>query len=322
MSQDEPHKLDERGAHWATATASELTDLLEIDVSISPPTVRQGARDALIRESGTTVCASFDVEGENGAHLWIVLPLRGALVLAAARAGEPAEDFPDLEGSTFDGDVEEAFSSAMDVCAGSLRRVLSDESGLPAIELRETVAVDLGENDGVLPDASYRCAEFEFEAAGFPKESLRIVFPADLANQWFGEQEESETAEDAEPVDLSVAIIDASEESREDFSLLAAQLGARVVAIDPRDVFSESMDVFEDIRWAVVSWDIGGHSGLDLVERLRRNAATAHLEFAISSPAPTRAMVEAALRWGVRTMLYKPWDKDEILTRLSVPPLE
>jgi len=317
MSTEETHDLEKLGTEWAAAASQDLSGLFGIDVSISGPSLQHARRDELLPKSDVIVSSRCEVAEEDGAGIWIVLPLRGAQVLASAQNGKQPEELAEVEAREFDGDVADGYTSAIDVCAGILGRVLDEEAGLPAIQLGDSHATERADCDEALPPESYRRMRFEFEAAGFPTQTLDIFFEADLAIRWFGQMNASAAAAaDGETLDLHIAIIDPCEESREDFASIAEELGAQVMSFDPQEIGPEAREELADVGWVILSWDLGGRSGLDLLDSLRRDSATAHLQFAIASPTPTRPIVEAALRWGAQTVLFQPWEAEEIRERL------
>ena len=317
MSTEETHDLEKLGTEWAAASSQDLSGLFGIEVTISGPSLQHARRDELLPESDVIVTSRCEVAEEDGAGIWMVLPLRGAQVLATAQNGKQPEELAEVEAREFDGDVADGYTGAIDVCAGILGRVLDEEAGLPAIQLGDTHATERADCDEALASGSYRRMRFEFEAGGFPKETFDIFFEADLATRWFGQMGASPSATgEGETLDLHIAIVDPCEESREDFGNIAEGLGAQVMSFDPQELGPEAKEELAEVGWVVLAWDLGGRSGLDLLDALRRDKATAHLEFAIASPAPTRPIVEAALRWGARTVLFQPWEAEEIRERL------
>lgn len=312
---DESHDLEKLGAAWATATAADLTGLFGIQVSISDPKLLHAPRGNLLPK-GDSICTRCEIAEEDGQTLGFVLPLRGAMLLAAAQDGKKPEDFASFESREFGEDVAEAYTGAMDLCAGILGRVLDEEAGLPAIQLGDTYAIDKSDCDEALADGSYRCARFELEIEGFPKSRIDLLFGADLAKRWFGAMEPTGAGADDDST-LRVAIVDPSPESRDAFEGIAQTLGAEVLSLDPIELGPDAYEELAEVRWVVLTWDLGGRSGLETLERLRTLEETSHLQFAIASSAPTRAMVDAALRWGARTILYQPWDAGEIRERLA-----
>ncbi len=317
MSQDETHDLEKLGAEWAAAVSADLSGLFGVETTASGPDLQHAERDALLSKSGVVVCSRCEVAEENAAQLWIVQPLRSALTFTAAKDGKSSDDLAALESGPFEGAVAEAYASAMDLCIGILGRVLDEEAGLPGIQLCESKAIDLPANDELIPKHTYRCARFEFEVAGFPTARLDVFFGEELATKWFGHMEQTAAESNSEGLGLRIVVIDPSSESRETFTDFAEELDAQIVGLDPSEVGPDSIEEFATASWIVLTWDLGGRSGLELLDELRGDAATRDLNVAIASPAPTHSMVEAALRWGARTFLYQPWDAQEIRERLT-----
>lgn len=316
MSQEETHDLEQIGTEWAEATATDLSGLFGIDFSISGPSILNTNRDKLLPKSGSIVASQCEIADQAETSVYVVVPLSAAIVLAAAQEKQSPDALGELEESGFTDEVAASYRSAMDVCVGILGRVLDEEAGLPALSLGESKAAELPDCDPSLPDGLYRCARFEFEAEGFPKQSVDVLFEADLASQWFGEME-SNVDSTTEARDLRIALLDPCPDSREEFDSIAAEIGAHAMTLEPSEVGPETNAELADFEWLVITWDLGGRLGLELLERFRTQKATRHLQFAIASPAPTRSMIDAALRWGAQTVLYQPWDANEILERLT-----
>jgi len=319
MSEQETHDLEKLSGQWANAAASDLSGLFGTDVSISSPSIQHADRNTLLPKSGVVICSRCEVAEEERAPILVVLPLQSALVLSVAKEGKSPDEFAAFESSAFEGAIAEAYTGAMDLCVGILGRVLDEEAGLPAIQLRESNVVELPANDDEIASEPYRCARFEFEVTGFPKGQLDILIGAGLATKWFGRVETTATAVSGESGELRIVLVDPSVESRDDFTEITEGLPAQIVCLDPSEVGDESIGELAEASWIILTWDLGGRSGLELLDKLRSDEATSHLKLAIASPAPTRSMVEAALRWGAQTLLYQPWESDEIQERLTEP---
>lgn len=314
---DAVHDLEKLTTAWALATSSDLSGLFGLEVTISAGPIVQVARSDALPEADTIVCSRCQIADEAAGPLWFVLPLRGAMAIAAAGKGAGADDFEAFASQPFEGEVADAHRDALELCAGILGRVFDEEADLPGVQLEESRLVDRDACDEVLPDGSYRRVHFEVELAGLPATAMELLIGSGTAEKWFGALESSSEASDGRSLGQKIAVIDPSPESREAFGEIAQSLGAQVMSIDPNDLGPDVLEDLANVAWVVLTWDLGGRSGLDVLDRLRRNESTSHLAFAVASEAPTRSMFEAAIRWGARTLLYQPWDADEVLDRLS-----
>lgn len=88
------------------------------------------------------------------------------------------------------------------------------------------------------------------------------------------------------------------------------------LCVEPPQAFLESLDSELDGAVVIVPWEIGGRSGLELVEMLSRDERMVGLRIAMSSEAPTRGMVAAAMRAGAETFLHRPYLREEVEDRL------
>lgn len=311
--QQEPNRdLASLGALWAESVESDLSGLLDKSVSISVSNVDAGERDKLLGR-GSWVCSTCRSKETDSPEVFVLLPLQSALVLAAAQTGVEEADFATFESKPFEGDVEQGFKDAMDVCVGILGRVLDEEAGLPALQLEESRAIEAGDGADVPAAGSYRRARFSFEIKGYPAGALDVLVAAKRATEWFGGLDASEA--EGEPGG-AIALVDPSAESRDAFAELADALGRDLLTLDPAELEDHTFEELSETSGVVLAWDLGGRSALDVLERLRADESTADLSIAIASERLTRAMVDAARRWGAETVLLKPWDPEEIRARL------
>lgn len=124
------------------------------------------------------------------------------------------------------------------------------------------------------------------------------------------EQDESEDCgESDEPRTLLVVDPDESERGR--LEELESSLPLRVTSIDPADLVAQLENAGEP-GVVIVAWDLGGRSGLELVESLACDPRTAGARFALASEAPTRGRVEAAFRAGASGFLFRPYDTEAV----------
>ena len=92
---------------------------------------------------------------------------------------------------------------------------------------------------------------------------------------------------------------------------LEGDLPLTITSIDPANLVAQ-LESMGDAGAVIVAWDLGGRSGLELVESLVEDPRTAGARFAMASEAPTRGMVQAAFRAGATGFLFRPYDAEAV----------
>jgi ActR/RegA family two-component response regulator len=114
------------------------------------------------------------------------------------------------------------------------------------------------------------------------------------------------------PERLPLVVIDADAGERARVEGFADALGRPVHAIAPDSVLPSSLAEFARGAGVVVAWDLGGRSGLDLLDAIARVAGATRPRMALAAEGATRAMVVAAVRTGAQGFLSRPYDADEL----------
>ncbi len=115
---------------------------------------------------------------------------------------------------------------------------------------------------------------------------------------------------------LTLVVLDVDDREHARLEAAAEQLGVDVLALDPEDLPADAVGEFAAACAALIAWDLGVRPGLDLAESLARDARTADVAVAMVAEAPTRAMVQVALRAGARTFFTRPVELDALGARL------
>ena len=313
---DEKADFGALAREWAEAVSTDWSGLFDVPVSVAEPEVRTGGRAELIPRSGELVRCKCSVRDDESDDLWFAMPLRAAQVLAAAASKTAASDFESLTSRGFEDEVASPFREAMDLGAGILGRVFDEEASLPSVQLEDCAAADASEGSAGPPAGGFLHARFPLTVEGFPDESLELFVPESRAAAWFGVSIQASAGAAVAGEPLSVALLDADEESREGFGRLADELGMQLVVIDPDELQGEGFEELAEVSWIVCAFELGGRSGMDVLERVRSDPRTSAKHFALAVEAPTRALLDAALRWGATTLLYQPWEIEELRSRL------
>lgn len=300
---------------WSAAISEDLSGLIGKEVRFCQPSVTAGERNELVTGLGSVVLTPCSVRDEAGSRLYFVTAPASAAVLAAARCSRPPDQIIELQAASLTGAVLDPFGEILDLCAGVLGRVLSESVDFPAVQLEESVQLDIPlPLDAPVPPGPYRRARFDVQIADYPDSSLDLLLEEALADAWFGPFQKGPGEEVG---DRAIAVIDPVEADRRQIESMAEAVGRRVWVFDPRELGPHSFDDLSGFSAVIVAWDLGARPGLDVLESLLQDERTRHLAVALASEAPTAAMVTTALRWGARTFLHKPYDLGEVTRRLT-----
>jgi DNA-binding NarL/FixJ family response regulator len=129
-----------------------------------------------------------------------------------------------------------------------------------------------------------------------------------------------EPALEAKPERPALVVIDADTEERARVEGFAEALGRPVHAIAPDALRPSALADLANAAAVVVSWDLGGRAGLDVLDAIARRQGATRPRMALASEAATRAMVAAAVRAGAQGFLSRPYDADELAALLEGAP--
>lgn len=287
------------------ACAADLGALLGVEVRFGLPTVEplsHGHDDAppfpWLHQAATAAEAP-------GSHVHVVVPGPDASLLARLQQGEAPAALAEAGGLAWRDEDGPGFAAVMKLVVAVLGRVLEEELGLAGLACEGAAAVVSAEADAPWMDGGpFQRLGLDLSVDGLPEVAVHV-----LLSEPGGE----ETAREPEASPLFV--IDPSETERERLEGLEAELGRRVAVLDPADFAPDDIEQLAEAGAIVVAWDLRGRPGLELVETLARDARTREIPLLLSADAPTRGMVEAALRAGARSFLTRPYVADEVRRR-------
>ena len=124
-------------------------------------------------------------------------------------------------------------------------------------------------------------------------------------------------AEDTELGGLIVLDGDAAERVR--IEAMAEELGVEIWAAAPDDLVPERPDTWESLtqaRAVVVAASFGPRSGLEIIEALAWSEGNAPPVRALGLDRCHRAWLEAAFRAGATTCVLRPFDPEELKTKV------
>ncbi len=114
----------------------------------------------------------------------------------------------------------------------------------------------------------------------------------------------------------AVVFIDAAPPDPDRGQEIEAALGRSCHWLEPAALNADAMEDLAQAAAIVIAFDLGGRCGLDLLEAFSRDERTHGVRMAIATATPTRGSVAAALRAGARSVLFQPYDAEEIDRRL------
>ena len=296
---------------FAEAAGSDLSELLGQPVRVEAGALDSGDRDALLGAEAEHLVATLHSREDAPKPVFLVLARPLAAALAGARLGESVP-----EGGALPEPAQEAFDECAKLLGAALGRVLTGLGELPEVahETSAFAAAGGGEEAG-LPAGPHRRQLFRVGLEDGTAGELALWSPEDTASAWFGP---GPGASAASGEGLPLAVVHPDAEVRNAAEDLGDALGRAVWTLDPAEFGSHSFDELCEAEAVIVAWDLGGISGLDLVESLRRDPRTAGRRVAIATEAPTRESVLAALRWGAATVLQLPLEAGEVKQRLGL----
>ena len=293
--------LSELAKQFAEAYSADLGSLLG-------PSTKVSVKGTSAVEPAELECADEIVdqptrsEGDGPRTVHLLCPVPDAIVLGALQAGLEEDAVGEARDAGDFSAHAEGFGEVMKLATAVLSRLL-EPHGIGGLQLQDARPLEDASTDtSWLGDATQWCIRLELDIEGFDAASLMLLL----------EQAGGESAGDAPVEDLSVVIVDSDGDERDRIEEVGEEKGREIAAIDPADFDDDSRESIEEADAVIVAWQLGGRSGLELVEHLVRHEQTSGTAALLAHDQPTRAMVEIALRAGARGFVRRPYDLAEI----------
>ncbi len=286
---------------FAATFSKDLSALLGADASLSVQGTSVAQPDALVCPDAV-VDQLARCEGEPARSLHVLVPVADAVGMGALQAGGEGDAVTEArEGGDFAAHAE-AFGEVMKLAAAVLSKLL-EPHGVGPLALQDARPLeDAASDTSWLGDAAQWCLRLELGVEGFDGAPLLVLL----------EKVEGDGEADAALEDLSVVIIDPDGEERDRIEEVGEQKGREIAAIDPAEFDDDSRESIEEADAVIVAWQLGGRSGLELVEHLVRHEQTSGTPALLAHDLAHRGMVESALRAGARGFVLRPYDVEEI----------
>ncbi len=291
---------------FAESAGGDLTSLLGCAVSLGAAAVEVVEEEQAAEQPGPIVHLSGHA-GAASQAVHMVLDAADAIAVAGLQVGQEAAEIEEARKGEIGDEQLAAFGGAMKLVTAVLGRLAEEHVGLGDYEPGKPSAVaDPGA--GWLRGGPFLRMGFALTLEGFEPGRLQVLVAAPGGEG---------AASNQTPAmgDGPLLLIDPDEATREKIVDVADALGREIEAVDPSKLPGLEDEAFQNAVGVIVAWDLGGHSGLELVEALRQTPSGRKKPVLLASPVPTRGMVEAALRAGASGFLLKPYTAEEMRDR-------
>ncbi|MCH7866254.1 MAG: response regulator [Myxococcales bacterium] len=317
------------GLAYARAFTEDLRALVGAEITIGTPRIETVRADSVIEDEqplARTTCKNKK-NAEEQYHCLVSRSM--AVTLACLLMGHTEERLKEMRELPLDEETLDAFGEVMNLGTAVLSRLFTDKYGLPPVGVLSTVELTSPMEDTEwLVDAEYLRCHFPVNIPGYGDESLVIVFPPNVAHEWFGvdigpfaessgsEEDQGELDEDAIE-STSIVFIEPNEETRNEMEDLEDDMIHSIWTIDPEEFDPDELDEFAEVGAFIIEWDLDIRTGLDFVECLREDEHLREVPILMMSATPSEAKVRTAIRSGANSFVRKPIDLDELQSRLD-----
>ena len=324
----ETQDLSEIGLAYCRALSDDLRALVGVEITVGTPEIETVKADAVI-ESDQPVARTTCKNKKDEDQIYHCLVSRSmAVTLACLLMGHTEERLKEMREQSLDEETLDAFGEVMNLATAVLSRLFTDKFGLPPLGVDSNTELEHPMSDtDWLDDVEYVRAYFRVTIPGYGDESLIIVFPPNVAHEWFGidigEFAKSKDLDDGAEQDedaiepISIVFIEPDEELRNEIEDMEEEMIHSIWTIDPEEFDPDELEEFADVGAFVIEWDLSIRTGLDFLECLREDEAMREVPILIMSETPTESKVRTAIRSGADSFVTKPLDLEELRARLD-----
>lgn len=323
--------LSKVGLAYARAFTEDLRALVGAEVTVGTPQIESVKAEAVIQSDQPVTRTTCKNKKEDSQIYHCLVSRSMAVTLACLLMGHTEERLKEMREQPLDEETLDAFGEVMNLGTAVLSRLFTDKFELPPVGVDSTVELEDPMSDTAwLADVEYVRAYFSVIIPGYADESLTIVFPPNVAHDWFGieigdysksrhadvDAEEGEQDEDAIE-SVSIVFIEPNEELRNEIEDLEEELVHSIWTIDPEEFDPDELDEFADVGAFVIEWDLDIRTGLDFLECLREDEEIRGVPILMMSANPSESKVRTAIRSGASSFVTKPIDLEELHARLD-----
>lgn len=304
----DPKVLKDLGTKFCEAAGKDLAALLEREVVLSDVKAKSVKADALFEEDDPVLHLCCGTGEKGGLVVHVLLSMPDALALGALRAGEEASAARE---QTLEGSLAEGFDEVAKLSVAVLSRLLEEAHGSAPFAVESALPVEKPASEaGWLPSGSYWLLQMGLEVEDLLEGTLSILIPEELSGT--DATQESQAEDDG----LALLVVDPCEEHRELLEEMSEPLAREITVLAPGELNLKELEEVQEAYAVVVSWELSGRSGLELVEYLARDERTARVPLLVAAENPTPEMVRAAFRAGACSFVCKPYEVEELRTRV------
>lgn len=297
-------EIERRAGELAAACAEQLSARLGRSAALTPAGVAVLPAARIADSDEPVVDQLCRVVAEPPAFLHLVTPTALALTLAGLGLGHSGDELEATRRGAFDSRARSAFEAVARGLADGLQQALG-EIGFARVDVQDAREVPEPASDpSWLDQPGFLRARFRLGLDGFPDGCLDLLFANDAGEA------------DAANAPGSVCFVEAVESRQRALAELEPGLGFSPVAVAPADLRGELDERVLTAAALVVPWDVGGQSGLELVELLAGDPRLANVPVVAAAAQPTRERVLAALRAGARSFVTLPYEAAELRRRI------
>jgi CheY-like chemotaxis protein len=299
-------RLETVAARYAEAFGTDLSALVERTAALRDPIVEAVEAADAAAHPGAVVHVPCRVADEPAARIHLLVARADAARLAALVAGEESEAEPAAAEEPLAPERLAAFTGVGKLAAAVLGRLLEEELGWPRLEAEAPREVaQPGADAAWLGGGPFARISYDLDLDSLPKCRFEVLVPRQAP------EEDPAGARSRGPV----VFVEPAEAEASRLRALEPELGRPVRILDAGRLGPAELEQLAGAAAVVVPWDLGGRSGLEWVETLSRAELTRDVPVLVADAAPTRGMVEAALRAGARSFLQRPYDPAEVRRR-------
>ena len=296
----------EAGDSLASEFGKCLSAVLGTTIEFKPEDVGCVDAAAAADSAAPLLVASCTAGEASSIAFQVALPRADAALLAGLQLGHDAAEIDSLAKEPLDGENQAAFQAVIRPLLATLATALPDAG------LSDASVTDVSEVAEPSSDASWLAgsrmvrARFAFDCDHRSGAQLDLLLPAEGGASAAGGGQ-------------SLVFLETCPEEFDRLEALGAALSCDVSVELPASFFAElaaEPDTEFGAMTLILPWEFEGRSGLELAETLLRDERLSESRVVISSAAPTRAQVSAALRAGASSFLSRPYEKEEIERRL------
>ncbi len=287
--------LAKLASDFAAALNEDFPALLGVGVTATAdPVTSTDATD--FEDCGTMVAHPADISGSGLSRVILACEVKVAAMLGALQSGGDAEAAKAALEAGELGEHEAAYGDVSKLSLALLERS-AEANGLTGYTAEEMLRVDEPGKGEWLPKGASSRFLIGLEPEGCERVEFHVVLDA---------------AGDAEESSHALVLIDPDGDERDRLEEIGDAKDREISAIDLGDLVEDFYETIGESQAILVAWDLGGRSGLELVEQLVRDPRCEGIPVFLAHGAIKRPMVEAALRAGAAGFVRRPYDLDEV----------